>query len=393
MRNETRRVHIARPMGRKKSFPIWLILLLLVSNLLILVDSSSSDPTVQDNADGTMTATWSFQNLANYTYQNLSMSPWNVSLQSETSQFLDTTMGDFQQGMAFFNVNVSLDPGNVTLNETISAGTPQWIEYPINQIGGGDAHISAVGGTQNRNYGNATTLDARIVDEKRILIQFNITSFQTFDLITSSYLRLRLDSADSAIPVNISTHQVNASWKEGWGNGDQGVDGVTWRDRDATNGWASWGGDFNVVPEDVITQIQDQTLWYRWDITQLLRDWVNGTRPNYGLILIPYSSMVVVEEKRFDSMQSAVPGSRPTIRVDYVSTEGGTANGTFVSRAMDGQSEVNWGNISWNSTLPSQTNVSIHTRSGDCLGNWSGWSQAYSSPSGSQITSPPNRCI
>lgn len=369
-----------------------MIFLLLFLHVLNLANCTSADPTLQDNANGTMTATWSFQNSSNYTYQNLSISPDNVTLNTVSSQFLDTSLADFQQGTVLYNVNVSLDPGNVTLDDTISAGTPQFIEYPIDLIGGGDAHISSIP-PLNRNYGMAPTLDASIVDERRILVQFNITPFQNFDLITSAGLRLSLDSVTSATPVNISLHQVNASWKEGLGNGDLMVDGVTWRERDAANSWATDGGDFNIVPEDVVTDIQDQPTWYRWDMTQLLGNWINGTVPNYGAILIPFGSAVVMEEKRFGSIQSPVPGNRPRIRVDYVSTEGGIANGTFVSRAMDGQSIANWGNISWNSTIPGQTNMSIHTRSGDCFGSWSNWSPAYISPTGSQITSPPNRCI
>ena len=43
--------------------------------------------------------------------------------------------------------------------------------------------------------------------------------------------------------------------------------------------------------------------------------------------------------------------------------------------------------------VPAQTELFIHTRTGDCAGVWSGWSQAYLSPSVSQITSPPNRCL
>jgi hypothetical protein len=303
-------------------------------------------------------------------------------------------MGDFQNGTTFLNTEIFSDPGNLTLNDTLSAGSPVLEENPISLYGGMDAYISSQGGRQNRNYGALASVNTALMNEQRALVYVNLSSFQGFDIITSSELLLKLESADSAESQNMSMHQVNASWVEGTGIGGGGSpDGVTWDSRDGIVNWVQPGGDFNPVPEDIVAQIQDQPTWYRWDITQLFRAWINGTAPNYGTILIPIGTPSPTDEKRFHSKDFGAQGSRPRISVNYISNEGGVANGTFVSRAFDGGSVVKWGNISWDSTLPSQTNVSIQTRSGDCLGNWTSWSQTYASPLGSQIGSPSSQCL
>ncbi|MCK4456736.1 MAG: DNRLRE domain-containing protein, partial [Thermoplasmata archaeon] len=369
-----------------------MILLLLLSNLFALVHDSSADPALQDNGDGTATATWSFQNPANYTSQNLSFGAGNVTLQVLPFQFIDSSQADFQQGSTFLNVDIASDPGNITLNDTTAAGTPGFIEILIVDGNGKDASISA-SGAGNKNYGASVGLVVESSDPQRILVQFDLLALQGLGLITQAQLRLNLESAESDNPVNVSAHQVMSSWVEGTGDGNPTGDGVTWETRDGVINWATPGGDFNATAEFVLTDVTNQTINHWWDITALVNDWHLGTRTNYGVLLMAEDALYLLSGKQFNSKEFSSPGRRPRLRVDYVTTEGGYANGSFVSRVMDGQSQVNWGNISWNSSQPGQTNLSIHTRSGDCAGSWSGWSPAYLSPLGSQITSPSDRCL
>ncbi|MCJ2563511.1 MAG: hypothetical protein LN417_05430, partial [Candidatus Thermoplasmatota archaeon] len=130
-----------------------MILLLLLSNLFALVHDSSADPALQDNGDGTATATWAFQNPANYTSHNLSFGASNVTLQALPFQFIDTSQVDFQQGSIFLNVDLVSDPGNITLNDTTAAGSPGFIDLLIDDGNGKDAYIDA-SGAGNKNYGS-----------------------------------------------------------------------------------------------------------------------------------------------------------------------------------------------------------------------------------------------
>lgn len=71
--------------------------------------------------------------------------------------------------------------------------------------------------------------------------------------------------------------------------------------------------------------------------------------------------------------------------------------GYYTSVVLDGGETTNWTTISWNQTVPSNTEIRIYTRSGDTLnpvtGTWSGWSQLYQNPNGETISSPSNRYI
>ncbi|MCJ2563243.1 MAG: hypothetical protein LN417_04035, partial [Candidatus Thermoplasmatota archaeon] len=96
----------------------------MVFSLLASGWGVNADPSVTDNGNGTTTAVWSFQDPANYTSQNLSLAPSNVTLQREGSLFTDTSLGDFLQGTGFYNVNLTVDPGNVTLENTSLAEPP-----------------------------------------------------------------------------------------------------------------------------------------------------------------------------------------------------------------------------------------------------------------------------
>jgi hypothetical protein len=386
----TKGMRVAPPNTDKAILAV-ILALLTSSTFATMFGYTIGDPSLQDNLDGTTTATWSFQNPANYTFNNVSVLANNVTLQRGSSGFKDTLQSDFQQGTVILNMDVANDPGNVTLMNTDSAGTPQWINSSITAIGGKDAYLNA--GSPDNNYGLSANVNAEPVDQKRPIVEFNLTPLQTYDLIISALLSLKLENSNSADPLNVSVHQVNASWLEGTGDDSVTNDGVTYTSRDGSVSWTSVGGDFNPVPEDIVYSIRDQPTWYTWDISRLFVDWMNGTKPNYGVIFNPLEINPPINEKFFSSKESPTPGARPKLQLNYLAQEGGLANGTFVSRVLDAGFLVNWGNISWNSTVPGQTNMTLETRSGDCSGSWSAWSAAYASPVGSQITSPPNQCI
>lgn len=358
---------------------------------LILMPASEGDPTLQDNMDGTMTALWNFQESSNYTGQNVSILPGNVSLARESFQFLDTTVTDFSQGTLLSNVDVTSQPGSVTINSTLSAGIPSEIVIPAYEGSGIDTYISKE--RKDKNFGASEILVLRPDGkEQRILVQFDLTRALDIDMVMNATLQLKLQAVRGAQVRTFSAHSLDVSWVEGSGNDTVPFDGATWDTRDGLTLWTLAGGDFNATALDTIDVLVDIHAWHNWTVTQPVRDWITGTAPNYGLIIVPIP-MGGDERKYFYSSEAPQPADSPRLKINGISNEGGMANGTFVSRVLDAQTPVNWGNVSWNMSQPSQTNLSISTRTGDCLGNWSGWSPSYSIPVGSQVVSPPNRCI
>jgi hypothetical protein len=72
------------------------------------------------------------------------------------------------------------------------------------------------------------------------------------------------------------------------------------------------------------------------------------------------------------------------------------ASGTYTSDVRDTTTVATWGTIRWQANLPAGTSVVLHTRSGNTRtpdATWSGWSEAYTTPLGSRITSPKARYL
>lgn len=70
--------------------------------------------------------------------------------------------------------------------------------------------------------------------------------------------------------------------------------------------------------------------------------------------------------------------------------------GTYLSTVRDAETVATWGTVRWRATTPAGTSVELFTRTGNTEepnNTWSVWSEAYSDPAGSQVTSPKARYI
>jgi hypothetical protein len=385
---QKQRKHIRASSTYSRVLLFFLVIMLFLSNLSALFQGSSADPSIQDNGDGTMTGRWTFQNPANYTSANLSISPNSVTLKAKDVRFLDTSLADFQQGTVFNNVNVTSQPGNVILNDTGFVSGTKTVEILVNESDGKDTYIRK--GWENMNYGASWTIHTRYNSDRNTttLIQFNLSRAPDPDLITSAELLLKTHRANATVR-SVSVYRFEEDWTEGTGNDTMSNDGATWRTSNGVDNWTVEGGSYWPVPEDTLDVYNDTINWQRWNVTQLVKDWINGVFPNYGMILrtddVPFA-----EKKRFFGKESLLPDGIPRLEVNY---SDGQTNGTFVSRTFDAQEAVNWGNISWSAITPAGTKLAIQTRSGDCSGSWNNWSQEYSTTTGSRISSPASRCI
>jgi YD repeat-containing protein len=58
----------------------------------------------------------------------------------------------------------------------------------------------------------------------------------------------------------------------------------TWNTYDGTNAWTTPGGDISSTP-DASTSAGGSAGWYKWYPSDLAQGWVNGSIPNYGMLL------------------------------------------------------------------------------------------------------------
>ena len=133
------------------------------------------------------------------------------------------------------------------------------------------------------------TVDGQNNREQRGLVQFDLSTIQSDATINSAYLKLDASRVDDDITLDI--HQLTESWVEGT---------TTW------NNWSVAGGAFNATPVVSKTSAHALTGSQYYDITALVQDWVDGDKPNYGIM---FSSPDSAEEWSaiFDTREGATP--------------------------------------------------------------------------------------
>ncbi len=138
------------------------------------------------------------------------------------------------------------------------------------------ADACIVQGSSGTNFGSATDMwagyddllspDGQIV---RSLIKFNASAIPAGTSISSAVLRVRYvgyyDYADRSRTV--TSYRIGSDWSEG---------SVTW------NTAPSIGEAYGSVS---LVAAYGSFGWYSIDVTNLVRGWVNGTLPNYGVTL------------------------------------------------------------------------------------------------------------
>jgi hypothetical protein len=111
------------------------------------------------------------------------------------------------------------------------------------------------------------------------------------------------------------------------------------------------------------------------------------------LIALLLLAPTIIDQSDSDFNQGTPTNINVTLgQLELTQTAGNyTASGTYISQIFDlGPNPI--GNISWTSSVVSQTSVLVTSRSSSTnTGSWSSWSSQYTNPSGSQLTHPEER--
>jgi hypothetical protein len=198
----------------------------------------------------------------------------------------------------------------VLVSNFISA--PSFTSQP--GIEGKDAYIDS--GQQNRNYGASTTINVNAVDSMRGLIEFNLSGISPTANITNATITLYLSSKGTGANIPVTMRRINSSWIEGTGDGTSSNDGATWNNRTNLSLWASAGGDFDSKVWANVT-VSAQDVFYTFDITPLVQNWVNGTYPNYGIIIRADNTNGIWKFASSDDINAT---RRPKINITYPDT-------------------------------------------------------------------------
>lgn len=143
---------------------------------------------------------------------------------------------------------------------------------------------------------------------QRTFVQFDLSSItlRTNEQVTSAIFTLTASTAFGGNPSQpMEVYRVLAPWTE---------TGLTWLNRDATDTWASPGGDFigaNGQPYAVSTSAPTNGQPVSWDVTALVQAWVTKAEPNYGLLLKSYAGNFLT----FVQRESGSAALRPNLTV------------------------------------------------------------------------------
>ncbi|MDJ0881047.1 MAG: DNRLRE domain-containing protein, partial [Gammaproteobacteria bacterium] len=185
----------------------------------------------------------------------------------------------------------------------------------------------------NNNYGNAdeTWVSSANNDKTRTLLRFNMGQVPYGAKILGATLSLERRSGQGAnLPV--AAHRITNPWIE---------DEVTWNRRENGVNWNSSGADFENSAVST-TLIGSANIRYEWEIDSLVQGWVDGTFPNYGVILVP--AVAGMTGERFHTSDHTDSTHWPSLSITYT-CECGTVCMGPQTKASSGRIIMigNWG--------------------------------------------------
>jgi hypothetical protein len=203
----------------------------------------------------------------------------------------------------------------------------------------------------DRNNGRNPLLkvDNEKYNIKRTLVQLPLPPIPQGATINSAILILVKDGSSEGL--NVSAHKVTTSWLE---------EKTTWKKATSTAYWNSTGGDFDATMLDSIIVTQGNNQNVTWNITAAVQQWIDGTSPNYGILLKAAQEGAYSNDKKeekFRSSQNA--GKEPRIEVNYTNVTYDTVppNVTLVAPA-NGSSNTS-GVMSFVYKVTDASNISV----------------------------------
>ena len=82
----------------------------------------------------------------------------------------------------------------------------------------------------------------------------------------------------------LDLYKVLEEWEEGSATNTFQEGSVSWNVRQGSDSWLTPGGTHCDLPQDRFL-IPSASHYPEFDITELVQEWVNGTSPNYGVII------------------------------------------------------------------------------------------------------------
>jgi hypothetical protein len=145
--------------------------------------------------------------------------------------------------------------------------------------------------------GNTTS-----AEQYRGFIEFNLSSIPSGNSIVSAIVQLHV-SLPPERNMTIKVYRVTSFWNESV---------VNWSSRNTANLWSTAGGDYTEELDSIIIT-NETNSYYNITITDAVRKWINGSSPNYGIMLISENA----NNGNTTEIDSSDSGNGPQIIVHY----------------------------------------------------------------------------
>jgi hypothetical protein len=158
----------------------------------------------------------------------------------------------------------------------------------------------------NTNLGTNSYLQAfhDAVDTSSSILIFDLSTLPEDFFATEALLYIR--TREVGTPNSISVYGIKVSWTEL---------GSTWNSRNGADNWTTpglgSGTDRDASPHDTAS-VSSANTWYSLDITDLLNEWVAGSRSNFGVLI---QGLNVTTSINFSSREHNPPTYSPYLKV------------------------------------------------------------------------------
>ena len=183
-----------------------------------------------------------------------------------------------------------------------------------------DTFIEGESGHLLHNKANDSTLkiSAQPGKEYRTLIEFDVSGVPSSALVQSAALDLMVTRQE--VTANVEAHRLLADWSES---------GANWLYYRLFRSWTTPGGDYEATSAGSVTI--DGTGTRTLDIESVVRSWVDGSAPNYGIVLLAASQS---GNGTIEIAGSDASANRPRLTVTFVCECGTTCSGITVGHTV-----------------------------------------------------------
>ncbi|MGC8961490.1 MAG: DNRLRE domain-containing protein, partial [Candidatus Bathyarchaeia archaeon] len=94
---------------------------------------------------------------------------------------------------------------------------------------------------------------------------------------------------------------------------------VTWNDYKTGSPWTTRGGDYTEEGASSSTVPNNPGVWMVWDVTSIVKAWIEGGQPNYGFLIKDQGedANLYMSISFWSKEYSEVPNLQPTLKVDW----------------------------------------------------------------------------